>query len=163
MPFIFNLLQLKQRLALWFLGQALPRPEHLQNHLRRLLLGIGAAAFAGVFAALTVAAGIYGVYLLLTTNGIAVSSAIGVVIILIAIILWGIIEAARHSLDAICNFAEELELQPKVGFDSLLDNVQEIGQQFFAGLREPVTQPSKDLPKVEDTITPLSSTEKIKA
>lgn len=135
---------MKQRLALWALGQALPDASTFQSHIREALLGVMLACVAGVLLALSFACGLYLAYLAIIQQGVspmvtlAFLMAAGLLIATLSFLL------ARRLIAKSTNITEDLSLFSREDSkDALTDTFQILAKNFFSGFMEPPATPSR--------------------
>ncbi len=147
-------MQMKKRLALWLIGQALPRASDLRPHTHAALTAVTAGAAYGVLLAIAVAAMLGGLYFYLVGEGLSNGGALAVIggaAALSAVIAYQI---ARRAADKAAQVTESLSLFAHNSHnDSLGALMKTLTDHFIDGLTEP-----SSTGKNTETTVPTSST-----
>lgn len=133
---------LKQRIALWALGLALPEMSVLKPVMQRSLRSIAYVVFAGIMAAVMVTGGLCLLYLHLIKAGLPTGTAlwlifgIGALLMLVAWLL------AMRQLRKMSDVSDSLRLFDHPAQEMLGEAVQLIAAGFIEGLLQKPSHPS---------------------
>ncbi|MCE3231905.1 MAG: hypothetical protein K0R98_162 [Rickettsiaceae bacterium] len=136
---------LKQRFALWALGQALPESDSLKRNIRVALMGLVIAVAGGVLLALAVATAISTLYFYISAQGY--STTVIYSVIAIAFIMPSIIAIwmANKLIQNSANIKDSVSLFGKKEKDEVSDLINQITHSFLEGLLSKIeTNQSED-------------------
>lgn len=142
---------LKQRFALWAIGQALPSADSLQKHVTEALLGIMLASVGGVLLALSFGAGFYLLYHVLLKQGVEVWVAISFITVLTAFFASMAFVGAKKMLKRSTTLSEDLEPFSSPT-DELTDALRMLASSFIDGFLEEEDEVEKTKRAVKETV-----------
>ncbi len=145
-------MSLKQRFALWALGQALPEASALKPHLRAIILALIATALGGVLTALAFAALLAGLYFYMTGEGMPAGSALSITGALAFLMGIGAFAIARKAFDRGTDITSSVSL---FGENSQRDILGETFNSVVNGFLEGLLDKQEILPPEKKENRPL--------
>ncbi|MES2905458.1 MAG: hypothetical protein V4691_00245 [Pseudomonadota bacterium] len=125
----------KQRALLWTLQQFMSEGVDIKAYLRRVMLGVTAAAAAGVLVALAIAAALGGGYIYLTTQG-GFDQPTALLLIALAALIPAIVLfwLASASLKGLNKFSTPAPIKAPVGVEHFTKIGGDVVNSFIEGL-----------------------------
>ncbi len=146
-------------MSLWLLGQALPETGALRKPARLAMIGVVVASAAGTLIALSVVAGLIGLYMYMQGEGLSQGASLGIsagVGLMAGIIVF---LTARSRVDAIPDTMDDLQLFHGQSADYFGELVKMVVGGFVDGLSEKKSSVEKKArqtrEEIEDAIEAL--------